>query len=318
MRVIPCTLCGVVQERITEHVRTSSLCLFLYIQKVGQLFRLLLRKRLAFFCTIALFLVQFGFEMPSLKKHPVGDYSSLPGTLPSANVPKDLDKASVASACLSQLGNTIQRDALSEDAIWRDTYAFTGTLRTFYGPRSITDTWDKLARIHKPHSFKLVPGAILVLNFGDPVEHSWLQAMFTFETEGELPATCSGFLGITPGSEGDWKIWTLRTMLENFKGLEDVDVPPLGATNGRSMNGLSPSNGVNGGHSEAEASFDVAVVGAGQAGISTAGRLNAMHISNVVLEGNDEIGGNWLSRYDSARCMSALLDTAPYKTDEAG
>ena len=264
--------------------------------------------------------------MGPVEKQPAGKYSTLPGRLPPANIPADVDPVAVASACVERLDRVASGDDLADDVQWRDTYSFTGTLRTFYNLDAVTTTWAKLAKLHKPHNFKLNPKAVRRFDIGAPAQHSWIQAMFTFETEGALPATCSGFIGIIREDEG-WKIWTLRTMLENFKGLENVDVPPVKAANGHLTNGHNQSDGVdavnnvnavNGVHSvngvngvsvndvngtstDSSLDFDVVIVGGGQAGLGTAGRLSAMNVSYVVLEAGDEVGGSWLKRYDSAR-----------------
>lgn len=44
---------------------------------------------------------------------------------------------------------------------------------------------------------------------------------------------------------------------------------------------------------------DVIVVGAGQAGLCTAGYLKALELDAVVVEKNKEIGDNWTNRYPS-------------------
>ena len=230
-----------------------------------------------------------------------GKYTALPAILPSANVPEDIDLTSVALDCTRSLGSILSGDIFTEDAIWRDVYAFTGTLRTFYGVSSVISTWKELASTHKPHSFEIVPDSVRCMKIGNPVSHAWIHAMFTFKTELPLPATCSGFLGITPGPDGDWKIWTLRTILENFQGIGDVDVPTGVSLNGHAINDYSNGHKTNG--IEGTTSFDVVIVGAGQAGLSTAGRLNALKVRNVILEANNDVGGNWTSRYESAKCI---------------
>lgn len=58
------------------------------------------------------------------------------------------------------------------------------------------------------------------------------------------------------------------------------------------------SNGTNG---DLEPYFDVVVVGGGQSGLSTAGRLMALGINYVVIDSYQKIGDSWASRYDSAR-----------------
>ncbi|KAK5240484.1 hypothetical protein LTR40_013800, partial [Exophiala xenobiotica] len=109
-----------------------------------------------------------------------------------------------------------------------------------------------------------------------------------------------------------WKIWLLRTVLEQLEGCDDVDqlVPIQEA----STNGVHPhtTDGVDGNHqpsvngkTDSPKHFDCIVVGGGQAGLSTAGRLQALGISYVVLDKHAKIGDNWMTRYDSARLHTA-------------
>lgn len=48
--------------------------------------------------------------------------------------------------------------------------------------------------------------------------------------------------------------------------------------------------------------FNCAIIGAGQAGLSVAGRLAALGVSYVVLKKNKAIGDNWRLRYKSTKC----------------
>ena len=81
----------------------------------------------------------------------------------------------------------------------------------------------------------------------------------------------------------------LVTILESFAGQKNPDeLVPVDSP--ASDNAL---------HTEQE--YFVAIVGAGQAGLSLAGRLQALNISYVLIERNKRIGDNWTSRYDSIR-----------------
>lgn len=91
--------------------------------------------------------------------------------------------------------------------------------------------------------------------------------------------------------EGEWKIWLLRTILNDFKGLSfSIDVLEPGATKHVEEEDVEQNH------------FDCIIVGAGLSGLSVAGRLKALGVSYVVLEKNAEVGDNWRKRYDSAKC----------------
>ncbi len=83
----------------------------------------------------------------------------------------------------------------------------------------------------------------------------------------------------------------MRTILEQLHGQRDVDVlEPVSGKSGM-MNGEL-----------AEKHFDCVIIGGGQAGLSTAGRMKALGISYVVLDKHKRVGDNWKTRYGSARC----------------
>ncbi|EOD43906.1 putative flavin-containing monooxygenase protein [Neofusicoccum parvum UCRNP2] len=103
----------------------------------------------------------------------------------------------------------------------------------------------------------------------------------------------------------------MRTILEQLKDQPSVDVlkPALDKrrpadtdghfeTNGRGANHTACT--VNGSNADLE-HFDSVVVGGGQAGLSTGGRLQALGVSYTILEANAEVGDNWRNRYDSTK-----------------
>jgi hypothetical protein len=94
--------------------------------------------------------------------------------------------------------------------------------------------------------------------------------------------------------EGKWKIWLLRTILEGLKGEGSVDFLAPGEER-------KESKDVNG-NGKGLSHFNCVVIGAGQAGLSVAGRLKALGVSCVVLEKYAEVGDNWKMRYDSCKC----------------
>ena len=322
---------------------------------------------------------------PVFKRTPAASISTLPGSLPVAHVADDVDAAAVATPFMKRL-ESLNADDMTQDALWRDSLALTGTFRTFYSAAVIQAAWKDRASRHHPVGFTLNPHSPRIARHGPKT--SWVEASFVFETQGPLPTKCSGFLSLVPDGKGGWKIWVLCTILEQLKGYGNPDVlnpraevatgtfnvvngyvesaaemaygaangvnghtkpaadttngPPSGV-NGHAINGMShgtangtangaangvnvhtkpaadmtngPSSGVNGhvsngtshgtanginGHAE-PSHFDCVVVGAGQAGLSTAGRLKALNVSCVVLDRNCRVGDNWMLRYDSVK-----------------
>ncbi|TVY81082.1 putative indole-3-pyruvate monooxygenase [Lachnellula suecica] len=213
-----------------------------------------------------------------------------PVSLPTSAFPPETNASDVASAFTSKL-NDLQEQHFVKDALWRDTFALTGTLRTFYSAPSIFAAWKETSSQAKVGNFATDPDSAYVVRIGENV--AWLDVNFTFETSGSPQTTCSGFLSLVPDGEGGWQIWLLRTILEQLKGHGNVDVLESAQTNGH---GGHVSNGT-----EDETSFDCVVIGGGQAGLSAGGRMKALGISYVILDKNPEVGDSWKRRYNSAR-----------------
>jgi hypothetical protein len=220
---------------------------------------------------------------------PAFPIEKLPGSLPNAKVDADVDHATIVSSCLKHL-NHFNAKAFTKDAIWRDVYALTGTVRTFSGTKHIKSVWTELSDLHHQSDFALIPGSSKVVRMG--VNCSWIQARFSFGASGQPRTLCSGQIGIVPDPNFGWKIWLLTTILEEIKGFPSPDFIGPEAWNGATNepNGISKSS-----------QFDCVVVGAGFAGLCLAGRLKAMGVPSVTLERNAQVGDNWRNRYDSAR-----------------
>ncbi|KAJ9614972.1 hypothetical protein H2200_001046 [Cladophialophora chaetospira] len=219
----------------------------------------------------------------------------LPGSLPLTQVDSAIDHALVAKSCVERL-NSFDSDILTEDAIWRDIFALTGTLRTFNGARNITSAWSDLVGRHQPKKFAVMPGTSKIVHLGP--DHSWVSARFTFETSGTPATRCSGQIGLVPQLDGQWKIWLITSILEELEGFPNPDFMTAA--------GVSSTKTV---HKQGT-DYECVVVGAGFAGLCLAGRLQATGIHYLVIERNDNIGDNWTKRYDSAR-----FHTSKYYSD---
>jgi thioredoxin reductase len=149
--------------------------------------------------------------------------SQLPGSLPTANIPDDTDPAKVVKAAVKNLNLGLRADSLTDQAQWRDLFALTGTLRTFFGPKGIEAAWRERSMLHEPTSFSVIPGSTRIIRRGPKT--AWVQGLFSFATHGNPPTTCSGIIGLVPDeNSSSWKIWVLSTILERVQGVDDVDV----------------------------------------------------------------------------------------------
>ena len=222
-------------------------------------------------------------------------------SLPKADIPDNVDHATQAIKSLNVL-TALSADDLADNAIWRDSLALTGTLRTFLGAKLVARVWSDLCDKHKPRNFSVIHGSSRIARLD--AETSWVEARFSFNTNGEWPARCSGVVGIIPISDGSWKIWLLSTILEQPEGFPDVDrLTPNAVANGSSVKPINTSENDGRRDKEDTSSYvDCLVVGAGIGGLCMAGRLKALKISYVVIEKHANVGDTWvLDRYESVK-----------------
>ncbi|KAI1990494.1 hypothetical protein LOZ53_001575 [Ophidiomyces ophidiicola] len=214
---------------------------------------------------------------------------NLPGAVPISKLPSHVNSDSVASESIARLQALTAAD-FTDDALWKDTFVFTGTVRTFHSPLDIELAWNSVGKIHKPSNYALIPGSARVVKLS--TLSSWVEARFTFETNGVPRQTGSGFISLIPNDKGGWKIWLLRTILEGLDGHPNVDV--LDPVDPSVANGHQ--NGV-----DVPKQYECVIVGAGQAGLAVAGRLKALGVRYLLIDKNPAVGDNWLLRYESAK-----------------
>jgi hypothetical protein len=250
-------------------------------------------------------------------------FSQIPGSVPGNVVPEDIDLTPVPALAKEALGN-LEKARLCEDAIWRDFFALTGRLRTFNGSQAILSGWKTQTgngrlrdiRIDEPRVSRMTASS------------SWVDIAFTFSFEGRegLARNCFGILSliIIPDTKGglgkaaDWKVWMLRTMLENFEGCGHPDDPSPIFSNPPLP---SPTAASSSNFKEKTLEFEVVILGAGQCGLSLAGRLGALGINYLLLEKEKEIGYSWTGKYDSVRQhtvkeMNNLPFERTYRSDD--
>jgi hypothetical protein len=218
----------------------------------------------------------------------------LPGKLPQAQIPDGVDLQAGPNTIADKFPH-LAADDFTDDAIWRDTYGLTGTMRTFYSSDRISTTWGILSKSRGISSaVKIVPNSAKIIRLHE--EASWLEFRFAFQTK--YPATeCSAILHLVPAAGGIWKIWVLRTILEQISGHGNVDslapcIPQTDSSMHVEQGSISSSG---------ESHFHAVIVGGGQSGLSTGGRLQALGVSYVILEKNEEVGAAWGLRYNSAK-----------------
>ncbi|KAK1765600.1 hypothetical protein QBC33DRAFT_579352 [Phialemonium atrogriseum] len=214
----------------------------------------------------------------------------LPCSLPNTPVPEDIDVSGVAKG-FERILQDLNSSNLTTNAIWRDVFALTGSTRTFYLADTVSEKWTSLTRLLECGAFEYKQGSAKTMRMGD--ESAWVEARYTFEVIAKPARTCTAMLSLVLEA-GEWKIWVIRTILDQLRGHPNVDrlnPDPTSIAAGQSAAGST---------SEAN-NFECAIIGAGQAGLSVAGRLKALGVSYVVLEKNQAVGDNWRLRYESTK-----------------
>ncbi|OAG42985.1 hypothetical protein AYO21_02936 [Fonsecaea monophora] len=222
------------------------------------------------------------------KRTPAVAIGELPGSLPKSQIPADTDCEAVARAHLPRL-LSLSVDHVTDSVIWRDLLALTGTFRTFYSAPSVTEAWtNTFGRHGQVDDLQLTPGTAKVFSVLDA--SSWIDAQFTFHASpGGLQLRCSGFISLVPTDNKGWKIWMIRTILDEVADYGNVDVlDPVVPHIKERDNGLSQH-------------FDALVIGGGQAGLGIGGRLQALNVSYLVVDKFDSVGDSWNIRYDSTK-----------------
>jgi hypothetical protein len=219
-------------------------------------------------------------------------FDDVPGSLPPDGIPPHLDLNAVPFLGLAEsVLNKLSGSAIDDGALWRDFLSMTGKIRTFFGGESIKKEWASYGQERLPRDFKAAGPSM-----SRPTPNSsWIDVPFTFvaSREGGLVENCSGIISFVPSADGaGWKVWMLRTMLESFQGCGHPDDPsPIFLTPSITANPIS----------QHEHQVSVLIIGAGQAGLSLAGRLGALSISYLLLEKETEIGYSWTGKYDGVR-----------------
>lgn len=241
------------------------------------------------------------------QRSPATKFDDIPGSLPIASVPEDVNISEIATSVVSKLDSLSTAD-LVPNAIWRDYLAVTGTLRTLYSPSTIITAFNDIRKIGPLSNFKATQFGCRVTRPAS--ESSWIDIGFTFSTGGDLPGAASGIVSVVPNNDkpGEWSIWMLRTWLEHFEGHGDPDeLQPVQRSNNEPNSRSDAPAETNDSprrdsHVNGSVEFGTVVVGAGQCGLSVAGRLEALGVSYLLVERNADVGDNWTKRYDSLRC----------------
>lgn len=220
----------------------------------------------------------------------MSNLENLPCSFQASQVPADVDAEAVLTTFQETL-NTITSTFFTSDAIWRDILGLSGTFQTIYGADNIVTEWNKLWKDENPIKLSYHAKSGRVVQLGVT---SWVEGEFSFTIDSSPKRTCIAGLSLVLTDEGQWKIWVLRTFIDQLQNHPNVDQ-------------LSPHIHTDGDEAHKSTDlkdqkvFECVVIGGGQAGLSAAGRLKALGVDYLLIEKNSFVGENWKSRYNSTK-----------------
>jgi NADPH-dependent 2,4-dienoyl-CoA reductase/sulfur reductase-like enzyme len=229
---------------------------------------------------------------PRAERPPAFDITALKGSFPTYNIIDNIDPLPIAQATLIHL-QLLDSGLLTDDTLWRDLFALTGSVRTLNGISTIQSAWKDLCASQQAYDFKLAPNGVRIVKPSPAL--SWIEVKFTFRTIAKPPRLCNGNIRLVPDEQQTWKIWTMVTLLHGLEGFPNVDECQPAMEWEAQVDQL-PSPVSEGGFDDLPSTQDCVVVGAGMAGLCVAGYLKAIGIDAVVLERNVRVGQNWTDR----------------------
>ncbi|GIJ83870.1 hypothetical protein Asppvi_002701 [Aspergillus pseudoviridinutans] len=186
-----------------------------------------------------------------------------------------------------------------KDSWWRDMLALDWDFHTIHTVSKIEQYISRNQPRARLTAFRLQDEGRFQPKVEKPVEGlRWISSMFFFESR---VGRGTGVLRLTQDEAGVWKAYSLYTSLQELKGFEE----PLGLRRPEgtieSMPGNpSKENWLERRQRQLEFKHEeptALLVGAGQAGLNVAARLQSLGISCLIVDRNERIGDNWRKRY---------------------
>jgi len=195
---------------------------------------------------------------------------------------------------LAEPDNVLLKTLFHADSYWRDVLALTWHIRTVNGADAIVRELKAHVGQAQPSGFRTDPRRTAprrVTRAGTEA----IEAIFRFET---VEGRGSGVLRLTPDG-GMLKAWTLLTALDEIKGYEEQlgRSRPQGKAYSRDFRGPNWLDVRKAATEYVDRDPTVLVVGGGQAGLSTAARLNQLQVDTLIVDRGRRIGDNWRNRY---------------------
>ena len=220
--------------------------------------------------------------------------------------------AAFETALVSRDGTRIGA-LFQKDCHWRDILAFTWHLTSVEGADNVATRLAAEQEHTAAHGFHLPAGRRQprrVKRLGiDSVE-----AIFEFRTTFGCGAGIIRLARTSDAGEG-LKAWLLSTTLESLDGHEEKTGArrPTGAAFSRNFGGDNWADVRRKARAYDDRQPTVLVIGAAQAGLSIAARLNQLGVDTLVVEKWPRIGDSWRKRYHSLALHNSIhLNHLPY------
>ncbi|KAM0433519.1 hypothetical protein ACHAPT_004399 [Fusarium lateritium] len=250
-------------------------------------------------------------EVPSYMRTVPGSINIPVAKFPApSKTPASSDPQQVAAALIDSVNRAVQKHdypalarLFTDDGYWRDHLALSWVFRTVQSPSAILEflkncgsskdgfrlksiSIDSSSSVREP---KTVP-------IDGPATVFGVQFFFNIET---ALGTGQG-LARAVEHNGEWKIFTFYTRLQEFKGYEEAinEHRPKGVEHGGKPGRKNWAQ-----RRAAAANFEdgsepaVLIIGAGQAGLTAAARLKMLGVEAIAIDQNDRVGDNWRKRY---------------------
>ncbi|KAF2473594.1 FAD/NAD(P)-binding domain-containing protein, partial [Lindgomyces ingoldianus] len=243
--------------------------------------------------------------LPSKDRVEPGSVNIPLGDFPASASTTDVDANAVAQNTTDAINTALQiKDTtkfsslfLEGKSYYRDHLALTWSLRTLKGRSQIAEylqaskTPLQSIQIDKSSDFR-APHYGPIDAWGDV---NGIQFFITFETG---LGKGRGVVNLAE-ENGEWKIFTMFTALEELKGFEE----PTGSRRSKGVeHGGNPERKNWKEKREAEGRFEdmepkVLIIGAGQGGLTVSARLKMLNIPSLIIDSNARVGDNWRKRY---------------------
>lgn len=195
------------------------------------------------------------------------------------------------------------------DCWLRDMLTLSWDLRTLQGPEVIHDFLSQGDRLRKA-GLKNFEIDFNTASGGASLQQSPLGqvVLVLFRFDITTPAaTGRGCARLVQQPDGEWKAWTVLTLLHDFIGLEE-DLSPATNPTEKTWDEAWEDE-----RASVQEDLGVLVVGAGHSGVMLAARLKQMKLKYLVIERN-RLGDSWMLRYPTLKLHTPIkMNSFPYQ-----